>query len=74
MDQARIKLMFAKIPIFQISAFMLHYNTVSKSKMISRRQGGGDTGPPRRIEEADDAPGIPRHSPGFPAGLRCQQR
>jgi len=26
--------------------------------MISRRQGEGDAGPRRRIEEADDAPGI----------------
>jgi hypothetical protein len=33
---------------------MLCY-AASKSKMISRRQGGGDAGPPRRIEEADDA-------------------
>jgi len=34
-------------------------NTISKSKMISRRQGGGNAGPPRRIEEADD-PGMRR--------------
>jgi hypothetical protein len=28
--------------------------TISKSKMISRRQGRGDAGPPRRIEEVID--------------------
>jgi hypothetical protein len=31
-------------------------NTISKSKMISRRQGGGYAGPPRRVKEASDAP------------------
>jgi len=30
-------------------------NAISKLKMISRWQGGGDAGPPLRIEEADDA-------------------
>ena len=46
-------------------------NTISKSKMISRRHGGGNEAYYTYVEEADNAPGIHRHSPGFPAGLRC---
>jgi hypothetical protein len=47
------------------------FNTISKSKMILKRREGGDEAHCTNVPEADDAPGMPRHSPGFPAGLRC---
>ena len=38
------------------------FDTISKSKMISRRQGGGNEAYCTYVEEADDAPGIRRGS------------
>jgi hypothetical protein len=53
-----IPIRISKLYIIKDSCAKVVCNIISKSKMISRRQGGGDEAYCTYVLEADDTPGI----------------